>query len=85
VHKFGNKIECNNMHGERIKKKTTSCVLTCESLLLIRVHRTKQGWITWSHLTHTCSTLPYANNLRNYVNMQLNSIITTSVCATPWL
>jgi len=38
-----------------------------------------------SHLTHKCPTLSYANNLRNYVNMQLKSVITTSVCATPWL
>jgi len=34
VHKVGSKIECNNMHGERINIHKTSCIFTCESLLL---------------------------------------------------
>jgi len=28
VHKVGNKIECNNMHGERIKIENVSCLRT---------------------------------------------------------
>jgi len=34
------------MHGATIKIHNTSCVLTCESLLLICIHRTQRGWTT---------------------------------------
>jgi uncharacterized membrane protein len=31
----------------KINIHNTSCVLTCESILLICIHQTQRGWITW--------------------------------------
>jgi len=37
---------CQLVTSNKLNIHNTSCVLTCESLLLTCVHQTQRGWIT---------------------------------------
>jgi len=60
---------CHLVTLNKINIHNTSCVLTCESLLPICIHRTQRGWITWRLTEFGCqyrsfSCLPAGDTVR---------------------